>query len=316
MAKQAKKLFDLHCDTLYEALRQNKRLGSNDLNISFERLRSYDSFTQVLAMWSDSRVDDDMAFRRFKAARELLEKELLDSPDVVLCTSDAELRAAETAKKNSVFLAVEGGKLLSDNLGRLDELYNDGVRFLTLVWDKICKLGGAHDTVEGLTDFGRKAVNRCFELGIIPDLSHASDKMISEVIEMAGSAGRICIATHSNSRAVCRHTRNLTDENFKAIVSLGGIVGISLAPMHLTENYRARCTVDDIIDHIEHYIALGGGNSVCLGCDLDGVAMLPEGISSVSDLSIIADRMNKRGLGDMIDRLFYSNARDFVSRTM
>ena len=94
MAKQAKKLFDLHCDTLYEALRQNKRLGSNDLNISFERLGSYDSFTQVLAMWSDSRIDDDMAFRRFKAARELLCNELLDSPDVVLCTSDAELRAA------------------------------------------------------------------------------------------------------------------------------------------------------------------------------------------------------------------------------
>lgn len=308
------KLFDLHCDTLFEALRQNKRLGSNDLCISFDKLGKYDGFTQVLAMWSDPRTDEDMAFRRFKAARALLDRELADNPDVLLCRSDAELSAAESAGKNSVFLAVEGGRLISDDLGKLDELYADSVRFLTLVWDKTCKIGGAHDTDEGLTDFGREVVKRCFELGIVPDLSHASDKMIYEVIEMSGKAGKPCIATHSNSRAVCDHKRDLTDDQFRAIVSLGGIVGISLAPMHLTESWREKCTVDDIVDHIEHYISIGGEKAVCLGCDFDGVGSLPEGISDVTDLPKVADRMRERGLGQYIGRLFHSNAREFVSR--
>ena len=159
-------------------------------------------------------------------------------------------------------------------------------------------------------------VKRCFELGIIPDISHASDRMIDEVIEMSEKAGKVCIATHSNSRAVCDHRRNLTDDRFKAIVSLGGIVGISLAPMHLTESWRESCTIDDVVDHIEHYISIGGENAVCLGCDFDGVASLPEGISDVSDLYRIADRMKERGLGDLVDRLFFSNAREFISRNM
>lgn len=311
------KLFDLHCDTLYEALRQNKSLSRNDLNISFEKLGEYESFVQIFAVWSDSRIDEDMAFRRFEEAAKKLKTELSCAAEIAFCTNEIDLSAAERSNKNAVFLAVEGGKLLSDDIKRLDTLYTSGVRFLTLVWDKVCKIGGAFDTDEGLTEFGRSVVKRCFELGIIPDLSHASDKMISEVIEMADEAQKVCIATHSNSRAVCDHRRNLTDENFKMIAKLGGIVGISLAPMHLCEDHRENCDISSIIKHIEHYLSLGGENTVCLGCDLDGVSTLPRGISDVSDIYKLADELSSQGFGDdLINKLFYKNARDFISRSL
>lgn len=306
-------LADLHCDTLYEALRQKKSLISNDLSISFDRLREYERFIQIMAVWSDPRPDEDRIYDRFFEAAELLSTELSKVDEIALCTSFSELETAEKSKKGAIFLAVEGGRLLSDKLDRLDELRNAGVRFLTLVWDGVCRLGGAFDTDEGLTELGREAVKRCFELGVIPDVSHSSQKMCAEVIELAGESGKVCVATHSNSKSVCDHRRNLTDEHFKSIMQLGGIVGISLAPIHLTSSEPENCTIDDVILHIEHYLALGGSDTVCLGCDLDGVSRLPKGIKTVSDIPRLAERLAQLGYSDdLIGKLFYANARNFI----
>ena len=81
----------------------------------------------------------------------------------------------------------------------LKKLYDMGVRFLTLVWAGECSLGGAHDTDIGLTDFGYEVLNGCFELGIVPDVSHASDVMFWQVYEEAKRRGKPFVATHSNS---------------------------------------------------------------------------------------------------------------------
>ncbi|MBQ2708554.1 MAG: hypothetical protein IJF67_09835, partial [Clostridia bacterium] len=84
-------LFDLHCDTLYECLQQEKSLTDNDLNLSFDRLAGYGRFAQVLAMWSDHRLTEEEAWQRFGLARDLLAAELAKNPAVRLCTSNAEL---------------------------------------------------------------------------------------------------------------------------------------------------------------------------------------------------------------------------------
>lgn len=305
-------IFDLHCDTLYEAHKRGVSLNTNELALSFSRLSQYPRFCQVLAMWSDHRIDGDTAYAHFFKARQKLLSELVCTP-VRLCRNDAELADAEADNVGAVFLAVEGGKLLGTDISRLEELYKSDVRFLTLVWNDSCLIGGSNGTDKGLTEFGISVVNRCFEIGIIPDVSHASDKMTDEVIEMCRSAGRVCVATHSNSRSICDHTRNLTDERFCSISKLGGIVGISLAPMHLTPNER--CTIDDIVKNIEHYISLGGEDTVCLGCDLDGVDRLPDGIETVSDIYKIADALGRINYSDdLLEKIFYKNARDFISK--
>lgn len=310
------RLFDLHCDTLFEALKQQKSLNNNNLQLSFERLSEYGRFCQVLAMWSDYRISENTSYRRFFDARRKLLQELDEAEanghDIRLCTCNSDLCACEKDKAGAVFLAVEGGKLIADDLSRLDMLYKAGVRFLTLVWNKTCRIGGAHDTDEGLSDFGRDAVLRCFELGIIPDVSHASAEMTDDVLAMCEENGHVCVATHSNSYSVCAHKRNLTDDRFRRISKLGGIVGISLAPMHLTS--AEICTVDDIAAHIEHYLSLGGEDTVCLGCDLDGVTDLPQGMESVSDLQLISDKLAQINYNDtLIGKIFYANARNFIS---
>lgn len=307
-------LFDLHCDTLYKCRDKGASLKDNEFDISFRRLDEYKKHCQVLAMWSSWRINDDTAYAHFFEARELLERELEGSTHR-LCTNDAQLAACEADGVGALFLAVEGGKLLGDDIARLDELYKNDVRFLTLVWNATCHIGGGHDTSEGLTDFGVRVVRRCHELGIIPDVSHASDKMTDEVIAISEEMGKPCIATHSNSRTMHEHTRNLTDERFSRIAKMGGLVGVSLAPVHLTASET--CRIDDVVRHMEHYLSLGGENTLCLGCDLDGVVPLPEGIESVSDLYKIADALARRGHSDtLIEKIFYNNAREFISRSL
>lgn len=304
-------IFDLHCDTLHECLVQGKDLHNNDLHLSASRLSEYKKFCQVMAVWSDSKSGEDEAYDSFFGAAQILFKEADGNPNVRFCRNSDDLAECEKDGVGGLFLAVEGGKLLSDDLSRLDTLYSTGVRFLTLVWNDPCKIGGTNVESHGLTDFGRSVVERCLKLGIIPDVSHGSDALIADTVEICAAKCRPCIATHSNSRAVMDHPRNLTDENFIKIAELGGLVGISLAPMHLTEG---ECKISDIIRHIEHYLSLGGEDTVCLGCDLDGVGNLPKGIENVSDVAKIADELGRFNYTDtLIEKIFYANARNFIS---
>jgi len=306
-------LFDLHCDTATAALDRCESLISNGLHISFDRLGAYVPFCQVLAVWSSQHLDFEAAWQKFFKVREFILAETSKTDRVQLVTSGAELASCEAVGKGAVMLAVEGGKIIGNDLSRLDALYEAGVRFLTLTWNDPCEICGSCETNDGVTDFGYEVLKRCFALGIIPDISHASDEAMCDIITYCEENSGMCIATHSNSRHRCEHVRNLTDELFMRLVRLGSIVGISMAPQHLSAD--AYADADIIFGHIDRYMSLGGEDTVCLGCDLDGIETTPKGIDSVSDLHIIANSMARHGYSDeLIKKVFYENARNFVLR--
>lgn len=289
------KLFDLHCDTLSEIYITQTSLEDNELHISKKKAAIYDAYSQLFAIWSRNDLTDEENFKLFKE---------------ILNYGRQFLTATPTFKP---YLAVEGAKLLGGDITRVDYLYEAGVRFLTLVWGGSCCIGGAHDTDEGLTDFGKAVVRRCFELGIVPDVSHASDATFSDAYDIALDFEKPLIATHSNSRSVCDHRRNLTDDMFRKLEQLGGIAGISLCRPHLTSGEL--CNIDTVVAHIERYLLLGGDNVVCLGCDLDGIGNPPDGISGVGDLYKIADRLGELNYPDeLIRNIFWGNAFAFMQR--
>ena len=109
------------------------------------------------------------------------------------------------------------------------------------------------------------------------------------------------------------HTRNLTDEMFGALVKRGGLAGISMVRSHLTD--KPECGIPEIAAHIEHYLSLGGENTVAMGCDLDGTRPLPDGITGVGDIEKIADYLARLNYSDeLIDKIFWQNANNFVRR--
>ena len=307
------RICDLHCDTLYEALKNKDSIIDRCGHLSIEKISTYKTFIQVMAMWSDKKLLPDEAFNAYSDAAIKLDDELGLARmkgfriKKALCGND--IISNESDGYSSIVFAVEGGALLGEDISRVKKLWVDGVRLLTLVWAGINAIGGAHGTEVGLTDFGKAVVNECFDLGIIPDVSHASDRMIEDVLYIAVNRNKPIVATHSNSRNVFTHSRNLTDEYYKEIAKLGGVVGISMAPQHLCPSDAC---VADVIRHIEHYTLLDS-STVCLGCDFDGVEALPQGVSDVSDLSGLYEAILESPIiSANADKIMYTNARNFL----
>lgn len=294
-------IIDLHCDTLGRLESLGCELNDPRLHVTPEKAASFGRYIQIGAVWSDCALSDSEAWEHF--GRVVDRYNALDSAPPVLEPEEA-LNA-----KRAVILAVEGARLLCGDLSRLDHLYNCGVRILTLNWSGCDCIGGAWDTEEGLTLFGRDVVEHCFRLGIIPDVSHSSWAGISQALSLAKKHSKPVIASHSNCYAVCPHRRNLTDEQFRDIVSLGGIVGISLCPYHLSAEAAG---IDDVLRHITRYMELGGEHAVVLGCDFDGIERPPDGISDISDLLRLYDAICRELGESTAKRVFFENAYEFL----
>lgn len=289
------KLFDLHCDTLYEMYKRDCGFDTNELNISLDKAAEYEEYAQILAIWSQNDISEQDRFEQFLEIYKVYKERIPEGFRHIL--------------------AVEGGGALAGNTDNLELFYSLGVRFLTLVWGGECSLGGAHNTDIGFTDFGFKVLKKCFELGIIPDVSHASDRMFWQVAQEAAERERPFVATHSNSRSVFHHSRNLSDEMFLAVKRSGGIVGVSLEPTHISDKYEP--TEEDVCRHILHYLELGGEDTVCLGCDLDGVTRNIEAIPDIASLCKLADHLLKQGVSEkQTEKIFYDNANNFIIRNI
>ncbi len=209
-------------------------------------------------------------------------------------------------------LAVEGGALLNGKLDRIDILKQKSVRMMTLVWQDDCCVGGAHNTNNGYTPFGKDVLCKMIETNIVPDVSHASDKMIFETLDKCLLSNKPVVASHSNSRRIRQHTRNLTDEMFTLIMQSGGLVGISFCCHHLEDTDIKKASITSIIRHIEHYMSLGGQKNICLGCDFDGIEELPHGILGAKSLDVLWNEL--AGLGytqGQLEDIFYNNAHNF-----
>ena len=292
------KLFDLHCDTLYEMHKNNVGLVENGLQISLDKASYLYEYSQIFAIWSDNKLSGDEAYYRFF---EILEHSKRKFAECELDFPSARFK-----------LSVEGGALLSGDLKRLRELKKSGICILTLVWADTCCVGGAHNTNEGLTDFGRDTVKACFDLGIIPDLSHASEKMFFQTADLAVQSDMPIIATHSCVKQVCDHTRNITKDQLCAIKDLGGIIGVNLVPAHLGGS-----DLGYVAENLSRMIEVCGDDRVCLGCDLDGTAELPDGIAGIEDIGKLEAALRENNFSEeLISKIFYENAKGFADKRL
>lgn len=312
-------LFDAHCDTIFESSRSGGGLRENGLHLDLARLSRYSPRAQVFAIWSrgippvcDGPDRDDSklpapyaAYRRryaFLLAR--LKAELCRNEDIVrLCLTAEDIHRSRESGKLAAFIGVEGAEHLLCSPICLKKAYEDGVRLVTLTWNYDNALAGSSRGAAGygLTAKGREFVRRAQDLGVIVDLSHISEAAFWDALE---TADKPLIASHSNSRSVCNHPRNLTDAQFKALVKAGGAAGINLCPDFLGGGRD----INAVIAHIEHFLSLGGEGAVALGADLDGIDDLPSGFRGVEDMAIIYEALLKLGYSESLVRdIFYNN---------
>ena len=311
-------LFDTHCDTAYELFHRGVHLDTNEgCHISLDKAACYERYAQYYAVWSNRRLDDEACWQDFLKIAANFKAELARIPNqAVQVTNASELESAVKAGKHAAILAVEDARLTAGKLERLEEMKALGVKYLTLLWGGDTCIGGSHNTENGLTDYGKALARRSFELGIIPDVSHASEQSVDDLIPIAYECGRPFIATHSNSHALYPHTRNLRDRHFAVIKELGGIVGVSLCPAHLTDCSVHPATAEDVFAHVDYYLSLGGEDLVGFGADWDGTD-LPQGFGGVQDLTQVAEIMAKHNYTDeLIHKLYWKNFYDFAMRNL
>ena len=321
------KLFDLHCDTLYECCETGRHLRENDLHVNRAAARRYKHYAKFFSLFCGARVPSAEAAKgrdclldtpedaRLARMLQTAKQEFAANQDwLMFCRSADDLEAAAQAGKAAAFLSIEGAELLPDRPDALDFAYDAGIRLITVTWNYRSRYGCSCviDQDEGLTEEGKQLVRDCAEKGIIVDVSHLSEKGFWDVCETIDGP---FAASHSDSRALCRHPRNLTDRQFAEIARRGGLVGVNLYTPFLVR--QSDSVIDDAIDHIERFLGLYGEKTVALGCDFDGCDALPAGIDGLGDLYRLADRMLALGYTERaVNGLFYDNAAAFIRRML
>ena len=305
-------LFDLHCDTLYECYETGASLRENTLCIDRAKTGGYGHYAQFFALFCGAQPPQPVPGRRclmdlppedrLDALLDTARTQFRENANwLTLCRDADELELARRKGKAAAFLSVEGAELLPTE-AHVQRAYDAGVRLVTLSWNyrSPYACGAVTDDDAGLTPRGRALVHELIGLGVILDVSHLSSRGFWELcVETEAPFA----ATHSNSRAVCGHTRNLTDDQFRAIRDSGGVVGINLYNVFVGGD-----RMEDLLAHFDHFLELGGEKTLALGSDWDGDIVGAGGIRGVEEMHLLAEAMARRGYGEKLIRsIFYDN---------
>jgi len=241
---------------------------------------------------------------------------------VRICRSADDIRHCIETGVLAAVLHIEGAEAIDPEFETLDVLHQAGLRSLGPVWSRPNAFGhgvpfrlpSSPDTGPGLTVLGKDLIRACNRLNILIDLSHLNERGFWDVAELSDAP---LVATHSNAHALSPHSRNLTDQQLKAIGETGGMVGVNFAVSFLRPDGRQdRDTpVELIIDHVEHMLAQVGEDGVGFGSDFDG-AMIPKRLGNAAGLQALVEVMRTRGYGQpLIEKLCFRNWLRVLERT-
>ena len=223
----------------------------------------------------------------------------------------------------NALLTVEEGGAIEGSLNKLETLYERGVRLMTLIWNYPNEIGypsfpdyeglsGGNSSPymrekeRGLTCFGRETVERMVELGMIVDVSHGSDKLVSDVYEICRRKGTF-VASHSGAAAVCPWARNLEDGQIRMIADCGGVIGLDFCADFLSENISAEGQKEALLVHARHIMNVGGEDVLALGSDFDGI---PENayMKSPAHVPLLLKEFEKNFGGRIAEKIARKNA--------
>jgi membrane dipeptidase len=330
------KVVDMHCDTvlaLYRNQREQKQgdLFRNEFHIDLEKMQRGDYFLQNFAMYVNLKKEQEPFSRCLELIDTLSNEVQKHSSKIRLVQTYDEIMNNWKENVMSAMLTVEEGGVIQGSLENLKELYRRGVRMMTLTWNypneigypncltphgEVVAYGGGNQT-NGLTDFGLKVVAMMEELGIIIDVSHLSDAGFYDVL---ANTSKPFVASHSNSRALCPHIRNLTDDMIRKLSDRGGVLGLNYEASFLNRIDESKSadntdhdkgdrqeTMTAMVAQVKHIINVGGYECLGLGSDFDGIET-PYEMKDASYLPRLAYELEHAGLSvNQIEAIFHKN---------
>ncbi|HHV51375.1 MAG TPA: membrane dipeptidase [Candidatus Avimonas sp.] len=297
--------FDLHCDTLYEIAKDGHSLSKNNLHVDLERGLEFECWAQAFAVWMPDSIRGEEAKQQCLRIIKMAHMEADRNSKFHIIKNKNDFDIAFQNRTCAAILAVEGGSALAGSLETLETLKELDVKIITLTWNGSNELGHGclSDCDEGLTDFGKNAVNKMEALDIIPDVSHLNQAGFWDVMDIASGP---VIASHSVSAAIWNHKRNLTDSQFEAIRDRCGLVGLNLCGEHLGKQ-----DFETFERHLYHFLSLGGEKTLGFGCDFDGTE-LPAEWGGIQVMHRLYEYLQSKNYDNyLLYRIFFGNCYDF-----
>lgn len=336
---------DTHNDVLLRAMEgQNVLKYHPESHSDLEKFKLGGVDLQVFSIWVSP---DEKEKKYFENANDMINKlDFLISrvpKDWGLAKSYQDITYNSRKNKMSCVIGVEGGHIIGRDISKLEALHDRGMRYLGLTWNNSNHIASSakDETFNrnslsniGLSNFGSEVVQKCNDLGVIIDVSHAGEQAFWDVVDQSQEP---IIASHSSVYALCPHYRNLKDDQIKAIAKTGGAVFINFYPgyidstfqqkaeiinmkyeveldilaekydplsnqywfeeMKLLKHEKARITpsINDVIKHISYIVDLVGVDYVGIGSDYDGVEIMPTGLENVSKLPFLTKKLIEHG---------------------
>ena len=342
--QRASIVVDTHNDILSIMFDENYDLGESSVgkyHTDIARMREGGLSAEFFSVY----VDRTYAARGGAARRAL---DLIDMVyraaekypnELAMSYSVADIRRAKKQRKIAALMGIEGGHAIEDSLEALREFYRLGVRYMTLThnntndWADACCDKAKHN---GLSDFGKEVVREMNRIGMLVDVSHVSDKTMSDVLDISKAP---VIASHSSARALAARPRNIPDELLRRIAKNGGVVMINFYPAFIDQKVIDAAAARDarlkperdrineefkndpkrlgaeldklaaanplpptplsvLVDHFDHVAKVAGIDHVGIGSDFDGVPSLPEGMKDIAALPNLTYELLRRGYSE------------------
>lgn len=306
---------DLHCDTASRLLYENLKLNESICKVDIEKLKNAKAKAQVFAHFIELNIVEN-PYTEFINMYNNFISEIKENEDTIeIVRNLKELETVNSKGKIGAFLSIEEGEVLEGKVERVKELYDMGIRFITLTWNFKNSIGypnaGYKYKDYGLTEKGKEIVLEMERLGIIPDCSHLSDGGFYDLVDICKKP---FIATHSNARKVTDHSRNLTDDMIVKLAEKGGVMGLNFcAPFLGSEKVPS---INSMIQHIKHTKNVGGIDVLALGTDFDGIGNEVE-IENIGEIGRLRDALLKENFTNSeIDKIFYGNIKRVLKEWM
>ena len=320
------RIIDTHCDTIGECIARSQgkiTLQNNQGHLNVEKLQKGGALAEFFAIFIQTHEGAAQAgihmtpYEYFQFVYQVYLKELEANQDVLAPAMNYEdiLRNKAAGKISSV-LTVEDGVPLDGKMERLEEFYQKGVRLISYTWNYENSLGypNSKDPAvmeKGLKPFGLECISRMNELGMLIDVSHLSDGGFWDIVK---HSKKPFIASHSCCRALCNHTRNLTDDMLHALGEKGGVVGINFASQFLNEGSNDT-DIASILRHMQHIRDKAGIDALGFGSDFDGITSNLE-FRDYAGMPAILDAMGQCFTDDEIEKICNGNMLRLIRDTL
>ena len=245
------------------------------------------------------------ALRNLAYGKYVIEK---NSESLALATTPAGIEAANRSGRIAVLFGVEGMHMLSGRLDRIEELYDRGVRYITLAHFSSNRFAVTSASRSGsgarLNSLGASAVEAMNALGMMIDVAHVHTGLIADVCRLSD---RPVIVSHGATQALRPTFRNLSDEDISSVAGTGGVIGIIYASEWLG-GHSGPVLLEAVVDHADHIKRLVGVDHIALGSDWDGFIATPQGMRDATDLPALTQLFLDRGyMHDEVEKILGGN---------